>query len=67
MERADGVLAKTEMRDLFRVSRPIMNQIITESEKWTALNYEPLPERIYPWPADLAERLFLERYQDLKS
>jgi hypothetical protein len=51
--RADAVLLATEVRDLM-FNRPA---------HWRKLTEKPLPDRIRPWPPDVAEYEFLRRFR----
>jgi hypothetical protein len=55
--RADAVLLATEVRDLM-FNRPA---------HWRKLVEKPLPERIRPWPPDVAEYEFLRRFRLLSG
>lgn len=52
---ADAVLLATEVRDLMHGDR----------DYWQKIQAEPLPKRIRPWGADVAEYEFLRRYREL--
>lgn len=52
---ADAVLLATEVRDLMHGDRPY----------WKKLTERPLPERIRPWSAAVAEYEFLRRFYAL--
>lgn len=51
----DARLLATEVRDLMHGDRPY----------WSKIKERPLPERIRPWGADVAEYEFLRRYRNL--
>jgi len=55
VREADAVLLATEVRDLMHGERPY----------WKKITAKPLPERIRPWGADVAEYEFLRRFKML--
>ena len=56
IKKADDIMLITELRDIMPAS-PVPIE----------MNVEPLPDLIIPWPAETAERRFLERFETLTN